>query len=108
MTTIDCNGRLVEATVIPALDWTPGTRLDIRLHGGLILVTADPHAVFRVTRPGQVRLPATVRHWCGLAPGSRVLLVADPVAGCLVVYPPAVVHAMVTAFHAAVLGGEVA
>ena len=105
---IDCSGRITEATVIPALGWTAGTRLDIRVTGGLVLVTADPHAVFRMTRPGHVRLPATVRHWCGLSPGSRVLLVADPNAGLLVVHPPAAVHAMVAQFHAAVLGGDAA
>jgi hypothetical protein len=108
MAAIDCNGRITEATVIPVLGWAPGTRLDIRAHGGLVLVTADPHAVFRVTQPGQVRLPATVRHWYGLTAGSRVLLVADPAAGRLVVHPPAAIQTMISAFHAAVLGGEAA
>lgn len=103
---IDCNGRIVEATVIPALSWAPGTRLDIRVSGGLVFVTADPHAVFCLTRPGQVRLPAAVRHWCGLTPGSRVLLTADPDVGLLVVHPPAALHTMVSQFHATLLGGE--
>lgn len=106
LATIDCNGRVAEAAVITALGWVPGTRLDIRVHDGLVLITADPHAVFRMTRPGQVRLPATVRHWYGLTPGSRVLLTADPGVGRLVVHPPAALHAMITQFHAAVLGGE--
>ncbi|AXH94700.1 AbrB/MazE/SpoVT family DNA-binding domain-containing protein [Micromonospora aurantiaca] len=105
---MDCNGRLADATVIPSLGWVAGTRLDIRVSGGLVLLTADSHAVFRVTRPGQVRLPATVRHWCALAPGSRVLLVAEPAAGRLVVHPPAALHTMITGFHATVLGGEAA
>lgn len=104
MAAIDCNGRLADAIVIPSLGWVAGTRLDIRVSGGLVLLAADPHAVFRVTRPGQVRLPATVRHWCGLVPGTRVLLVAD--AGRLIVHPPAVLHAMITQFHATVFGGE--
>lgn len=108
MVAIDCNGRLSDATVIPSLGWVAGTRLDIRVRGGLVLLTADPHAVFRVTRPGQVRLPATVRHWCGLVPGSRVLLVADPAGGRLMVHPPAVLHAMITRFHATVFGGDAA
>lgn len=108
MAAIDCNGRITEATVIPVLGWAPGTRVDIRVRAGLVLVTADPHAVFRVTQPGQVRLPATVRHWYGLAPGSRVLLVADPAAGRLVVHPPAALHTMITEFHAGLLGGEAA
>jgi hypothetical protein len=53
-----------------------------------------------------VRLPATVRHWCGLSPGSRVLLAADPAAGRLVVHPPAALDAMIGQFHARVPGGE--
>ena len=106
MAAIDRGGRLADVAVVAALGWLPGTRLDIRVRGGLVLVTADPHAAFRVTRPGQVRLPATVRHWCGLKAGSRVLLVADPAAGRLVVHPPPALHAMVTGFHAAALAGE--
>ena len=104
--TIDCNGRVADGTVITALGWVRGTRLDIRESGGLVLITADRHAVFRMTRPGQVRLPATLRHWCGLTPGSRVLLAADPATGLLVVHPPAALHTMITQFHATVLGGE--
>jgi len=103
---IDRNGRVVEGTVITALGWTPGTRLDIRERGGLVLIAADPHAVFRMTQPGQLRLPAALRHWCGLTPGSRVLLAADPARGLLVVHPPAALQSMVAQFHAAVLGGE--
>jgi hypothetical protein len=103
---IDVNGRLADRVVIPSLGWAVDTRLDIRVTGGLVVVTADPQAVFRVTRAGQVRLPATVRHWCTLTAGSRVLLVADPTAGGLVVHPPTDLEAMISQYHAAVLGGE--
>jgi hypothetical protein len=106
--TIDCNGRLAEATLLAVLGWAPGTRLDIRVRDGLVLLTADPDAVFTITQPGQVRLPATVRHWCGLTPGSRVLLATDPAVGMLVVHPPAAWQAMLAAVHATVLGGETA
>src|SRR5438552_1854392 len=61
MAAIDVNGRLADGTVIPSLNWAVNTRLDIRVRGDLVVVTADAHAVFRVTRAGQVRLPATVR-----------------------------------------------
>ncbi|GAA0908378.1 hypothetical protein GCM10009558_011720 [Virgisporangium aurantiacum] len=110
--TVDRDGRLAEAVVLAALGWGVGTRLDIRVRAGLVLTAADPCAVFRMTRPGQVRIPAGVRDWCGLATGHRVLLTADPAAGLgaglLVVHPPAAVAAMVERFHAAVLdGGEV-
>jgi hypothetical protein len=58
--------------VVRALGWDVGTRLDIRVRAGLVLITADPHAVFRVTHPGQVRIPAGVRDWCGMLLLSRL------------------------------------
>jgi hypothetical protein len=103
---IDDRGRIAESTVIRALGWLPGTRLDVRESGGLLLVNADPQGVFSVTCRGHLRLPATVRHWCRLAPGDRVLLTADPAEGLLVVHPPAALDAMITQVHASVFGGD--
>ena len=103
---IDCNGRVADNTVIRALRWAPGTRLDIRESGGLVLVRADQQGVFCTSGQGYLRLPAAVRHWCGLRPGDRVLLAADADHGLLVVHPPAALDAMVTQFHADVLGGD--
>ena len=74
----------------------------------VLVVTADEGGVFRLTGQGHLRVPATVRHWCGLAAGDRVLLVADPPDDLLVVHPPAAVEAMVARRHGEVLGGEVA
>jgi hypothetical protein len=82
LATVDCNGRVAETAVINALGWVPGTRLDIRESGGLVLVTASRQGVFSMTGQGYLRLPATVRHWCGLVPGDRVMLAADPADGC--------------------------
>lgn len=104
--TLDCNGRLADAAVVAALGWSVDTRLGIRVRSGLVLITADPYAVFRMTRAGQVRLSVGVRDWCGLAAGDRVFLTADPRAGLLVVHPPTAVAAMVSLFHADALGGE--
>ena len=103
---VDCHGRIGDRALPRALGWPVGTRLEIREDRGLIVVLADPRGVFRVTGPGYVQLPAVVRHWCALAAGDRVFLAADPLAGRLVVHPPAAVDAMVAAAHAAVWGGE--
>jgi bifunctional DNA-binding transcriptional regulator/antitoxin component of YhaV-PrlF toxin-antitoxin module len=88
-----------------ALGWAPGTRLDVRETGGLVLVTADRQGVFGLTRQGHLRLPVAVRRWCGLATGDRVLLAAEPGDGLLVVHPLAALDAMITQLHASVLGG---
>jgi bifunctional DNA-binding transcriptional regulator/antitoxin component of YhaV-PrlF toxin-antitoxin module len=69
-------------------------------------VTATPQGVFSPTRGGHLRLPATVRRWCGLGAGDRVLLAAEPDAGLLVVHPPASLDAMVGWAHARALGGD--
>jgi hypothetical protein len=105
LATIDCNGRLADTTVVRALGWAPSNRLDIHESGGLVLVAADRQGLFRLTGQGHLRLPAAVRRWCGLVPGDRVLLAADP-DRLLVLHPPAALDAMIAQFHTAVLGGE--
>lgn len=103
---LDCRGRIADRGVLRALGWRGGTQLDIREQGGLLLVTGSPQGVFSMTGQGHLRLPATVRRWCGLGTGDRVLLVAQPADGVLVVHPPAALDAMVAWLHAAVLDGD--
>jgi hypothetical protein len=98
--TMDCNGRLAEATVIAALGWAVGTRLDIDVRARMVVVSAAPDAAFTITQLGQIRLPAPVRHRCQLAAGDRLLLAADPDAGRLLVYPPRVWQTMIIEFLA--------
>ncbi|WP_444948128.1 AbrB/MazE/SpoVT family DNA-binding domain-containing protein [Micromonospora ureilytica] len=102
---IDTSGRIADRAVIRALGWAPGTRLHIREGSEVIVVRRDQQGVFTVSGQGHLRLPAAVRHWCGLTAGDRVLLAASPPEGLLVVHPPAALDAMVVAAHAGVLGG---
>jgi hypothetical protein len=103
---VDLHSRVGDRRIPRVLGWSPETRLEIREDRGLTMVVADPRAVFRVTGQGFVQLPAVVRHWCRLAAGDRVFLVADPAVGRLAVYPPAALDAMVAAAHTVVRGGE--
>jgi hypothetical protein len=104
LSAVDDRGRLDDRAVWRALGWTPGTRLQIRTAGGLVVVDADPGGAFAVTRQGHVRLPATIRHWCGLTGGDRLLLAADPAVGRLVVYPPVALDRITAALDAALAG----
>jgi hypothetical protein len=106
MATLDDRGRVADRVVIRSLGWVGGTRLAVREANGLVLVCADRGGVFAVTGQGHVRLPAVVRHRCGLVAGDRVLLAADAGEGLLVVHPPVVLDAMVGQLHTAVLGGD--
>jgi hypothetical protein len=96
---VNDRGRIAAQCVVQSLGWQPETVLSIREHAGLVVVTADPGGGSRLTGDGHVRLPVTIRRWCGLEPGCRVLLVADPAEGRLVVHPAAALDAMVSRHH---------
>jgi hypothetical protein len=63
---VDDRGRLADRVVLRALSWPVGRRLDIR--------GSRPCRQHQVTGQGHVRIPAVLRHRCGLATGDRVLL----------------------------------
>src|SRR5687768_3448240 len=69
MATVDHRGRVADRHVTAALEWDAGTRLNIREHDGLLVVTADPHGVFKLTKEGYLRLPADARRVAGLSSG---------------------------------------
>jgi bifunctional DNA-binding transcriptional regulator/antitoxin component of YhaV-PrlF toxin-antitoxin module len=71
------------------MGWTPSTRLEISATGGLLVVHAHADGVIFLTKRGHLRLPTPYRRCYGLVPGDRVLLVADPAQGRLVVHPSA-------------------
>jgi hypothetical protein len=104
--TMDRDGRLADTFLFRALGWDPGLYLDIRINYGLVLAFPDPGGLFRMPRPGRLRLPTAVRRRSGLVPGDRLLLTATRDVGMLTVHPPDAVTRMVADFHTPVLGGE--
>lgn len=48
---------------------------------------------------GHLRLPAAIRHRCGLVTGDRLLLAADPSTAELRIYPPAILDELITRHH---------
>jgi hypothetical protein len=103
---LDDRGRIAAHLVFASLGWVPGTRVAIREQGGLVVVIADGRGAITVSPQGRLRLPAPVRHWCGLTAGSRVLLVADAAQERLVVHPAAALDAMISRHYADVFGGD--
>ena len=68
----------------------------MRETNGLLTVHADTDGNVYVTSQGHLRVPAILRHRCGLHTGNRLLLVTDPTRGQLVIYPPATLDALLT------------
>jgi hypothetical protein len=86
---VDDRGRVADRVVLRALGWPAGHRLDIRESGGTLAVVPDPAGGHQITGQGYLRIPAEMRHCCGLITGDRVLLAADPDRSYLAIYPPA-------------------
>jgi hypothetical protein len=106
---VDKAGRIGDRSLVRSLGWVPGTRLDMHERAGLILVRASADGVHRVSDTGFATLSLTVRRWCRMRAGDRVLLAGNLVTGMLVIHPLPVMHALLTAVHAqvyAAVGGE--
>jgi hypothetical protein len=101
------SGRVADRSVVRALGWCPGTRLDIREHRGLITIQPAGDGVHRIDDRGHLCLPLAARRWCHIATGDRVLLAADPTTAVVVAYPLPVLG-QVLAIHATAAGGDAA
>lgn len=101
---IDCHGRTADRAVLAALGWASGQPLLLRAIAGSILAMPDARGGDAVSTDGHVRLPIGLRRRCGLRTGDRVLLVADPSAGTLLLHPTSVLEELLAANHTAILG----
>jgi hypothetical protein len=92
---LDDRGRLADRTIMQVLGWSAGLRLNISETRELLVIRSQEHGEFQVTGQGYLRVPAPLRHRCGLQSGDRVLLAADPRQGQLVIYPLAALDALI-------------
>ena len=105
LSALDDRGRLADRTIMQTLGWSAGLHLNITETRGLLVIRSQEHGEYHVTGQGHLRLPAPLRHRCGLEPGDRVLLAADPHQGQLVIYPPAALDALIARQAADSLNG---
>jgi hypothetical protein len=106
LSALDDRGRVADRVVMRALGWSAGLRLDIRETGGVLAVVTDPKGVYQVTSQGHLRLPAALRHRCGLQAGDRVVLAADPRRSRLAIYTPAALDTLLSQQPTETTGGE--
>jgi hypothetical protein len=106
LSAVDKSGRVADRSIVRALGWIPGTRLDIREQAGIIVVRAARDGVHCVDDRGHLHLPLAVRRWCHLTAGDRALFAADRATGVLVAHPLATLDRLLAGVHAAAAGGE--
>jgi hypothetical protein len=101
LSAVDKSGRIGDRSIIRRLGWAAGTRLEVRERAGLIVVRACSDGVHRVGDSAFLAIPLTVRRWCQLRVGDRVLLSGYATTGTLLIYPLAAVHDALGAMHPA-------
>jgi hypothetical protein len=105
LTAVDHSGRIADRTIVRAMGWHAGMRLDMFEQRGLIVVRPDGRGSHAVNGAGYLPVPSAIRRWCGLVAGERVLVVAGPVEQVVVLHPPSALDRAVGAAHAVALGG---
>lgn len=97
---VDHRGRMAESSLMRVLGWMPADRVEVATTAGVVVFRRNRYGAFHLTRRGHVQLPLSVRRWCGVRPGDRVLLAAAPELGALIVHTMAMLDGMVLAYHA--------
>jgi hypothetical protein len=84
---MDRSGRVRAAQVLRALDWLPGSGIDLDVAGGAIVIHAEPNGRHRIGRLGDIRLPASIRALAGIGDGQSVFVAALVRRELLVIHP---------------------
>lgn len=84
---VDRNGRVIDKSVIAALGWHPGTRLDATTVEGAVRLTLCETGRNRITNESDLRLAARTRRILSINAGDQVLLAADTQRAALILLP---------------------
>lgn len=105
MAAIDHSGRLRDRSLISALGWQPGDRHTVEVSARMAMLRLEPQGRFVIDSRGQVFLPSAVRTLFGVGTGDRVVLVAVPGSGVLLVHPVSVVAELLAGFYTSTAAG---
>jgi hypothetical protein len=86
VTPVDVNGRLADRNPLRALGWEANLQVSVVCQRGVIVVEARDRGLSKLTQQGYLLLPSYVRRSCGMVAGDRVMALAYPDRGSLMIY----------------------
>ncbi|OKI84585.1 hypothetical protein [Micromonospora sp. CB01531] len=95
---------MTERGLLGALGCSPGHRVDIHPHDGMLVIASALEGQHVVGSRGELPLPASVRQMCGIMPGQPLLLAALVAHDLLVIHPARTVARLLADRHAQVIG----
>ena len=75
---VDGSGRIASNDIVSALNWSPGSKLDVILTPQSIVLRSAPDGLFSVPHRPCIVIPSHARRPHGINPGDRVLIAAAP------------------------------
>jgi hypothetical protein len=84
VTTSDRAGRLADRSSVRCMGWAPHTSVSFDLRDDMIAVVRATGSTSSITTQGHLRLPVAIRRRSRINAGSRLLVVAWPRRGTLV------------------------
>ncbi|WNV84867.1 AbrB/MazE/SpoVT family DNA-binding domain-containing protein [Umezawaea sp. Da 62-37] len=97
--TVDRSSRISQRILVRALGWHTGDGLHSWLDHGTVHMRRSTDGLHRVDERQQIYLPASLRALLDIGIGDRVLLATQPSIGTLVIYPAAVIAALLVDAH---------
>lgn len=104
MASIDDHGRFTDRRILRTLSWKPEDRIDIALHGDIIVVRSAHYGSNLVSPRCFIRVPLPIRRWRSLRAGDRLLLVSVPTSAVLLAYDCTALGKILNAHHAPAAG----
>jgi hypothetical protein len=98
---VDGSGRMASNDIVQALNWSPGSKLDVILTPHSILLRSASDGLFSVPQRLCIVIPSHARRPHGIEPGDHVLIAAAPDHGLVIVYPLSAVDEMISRYHSA-------
>ncbi len=96
---VDGSGRIASNDIVSALNWTPGSKLDVILTPQSIVLRAASDGLFSVPQRPCIVIPSHARRPHGIKPGDHVLIAAAPDHGLVIVYPLSALDEMISRYH---------
>lgn len=96
---VDLRGRVADSTIVQALGWSPSEPIQFGTWHGAVACNRSSTGSSALTKRAHISIPSTLRRWCGIASGDRVLLAAAPTLDVLVIYTMAALDHMVLGYH---------
>ncbi|GAA4722212.1 hypothetical protein [Phytohabitans rumicis] len=96
---LDASGRFCSRSLLAALAWAPGERVDLRVGVDAVVIASSAAGRQAVGSRGELTLPVSTRMLAGLTMEAQVVLVAVPTRDLLIVHPPPLIARLLAAHY---------